>query len=157
MSEPTHGYTSTGIPVHANTKDHYKTDTKYQKFNKKIAVAITDNVGTMTSAYIFMALSLLSLPAVLSQFGTFKGVFPHWMTSASLIAFVAWIAQTFLQLVLLPIIIVGQNVHGEASDARATLTFENTATLVDKLDVNTEGGIRDAVKVITDHIDAKVH
>jgi hypothetical protein len=35
------------------------------------------------------------------------------------IVIVAWVAQTFLQLVLLPIIIVGQNVIQVANDARA--------------------------------------
>jgi hypothetical protein len=32
---------------------------------------------------------------------------------------VAWVAQTFLQLVLLPVIIVGQNLQAQAADTRA--------------------------------------
>ena len=154
---PTHGYTEDGTAVHASTKDHYKVETPYQRFNKRIAVGITDRVGTMTGAYCFVLLAFVSLPAVLSAFGPFKHTFPHWMTSVSLIALVAWVAQTFLQLVLLPIIIVGQNVHAEASDARSKMTFENTAMLVNKLDVHTEGGIKDAVDAIIEHIDSKVH
>ena len=75
------------------------------RFNAKLAVIITRGVGTMWVAYIFAALALISLPAALGSHDT--------------IIIVAWIAQTFLQLVLLPIIIVGQNVISTAQDARA--------------------------------------
>jgi hypothetical protein len=112
-----------GVPV--KVQDHMPADTTYQRFNKKLAVAITTNVGSMTSAYIFSVLSLLSLPAVLSGFHIFATVFPSALIKASLIALIAWIAQTFLQLVLLPIIIVGQNVQAEASDARAEATYND--------------------------------
>jgi hypothetical protein len=56
-------------------------------------VKITKSVGSMWMAYIFAAISLISLPAAIA--------------SGQVIIIVAWIAQTFLQLVLLPIIIVG--------------------------------------------------
>ena len=146
--EPTYGYTNSGAPVHLKTTDHHPTDTPYQRFNKKLAVFITKNVGTMTSAYCFMMLALLSVPAVLAGFHAFKHTFPTWITSASVIALIAWIAQTFLQLVLLPVIIVGQNVQAEAADARSTKTFEDVEIVVDKLDIRTEGGIKDAVDAI---------
>ncbi len=107
-------------------EDQHKSDTGYQRFNKRLAVTITSNVGTMTSAYLFCVLAFLSLPAVLSGLGgPFAGVFPAFMVKASLIALIAWIAQTFLQLVLLPIIIVGQNVQAEASDKRAEATYQD--------------------------------
>ena len=44
----------------------------------------------------------------------------------------AWIAQTFLQLVLLPIIIVGQNVQAAAADARAEATYEDAAAVLEE-------------------------
>jgi hypothetical protein len=75
------------------------------RINTRLAVGITKIVGSMWCAYIFALLALISLPAAIS--------------SHSPIIIVAWIAQTFLQLVLLPIIIVGQNVQAAASDARA--------------------------------------
>jgi hypothetical protein len=50
--------------------------------------------------------------------------FPAAIRSGDPIIIVAWIAQTFLQLVLLPIIIVGQNVQAAASDARAQSDHE---------------------------------
>jgi uncharacterized membrane protein len=109
----------------AKVAEQHKTDTGYQRFNKRLAVGITANVGTMTSAYLFCVLAFLSLPAVLSAFGVFSGVFPSFLVKASLIALIAWIAQTFLQLVLLPIIIVGQNVQAEAADKRAEATYQD--------------------------------
>ena len=85
-------------------------DSMMGRINTRIAVGITKIVGSMWCAYAFGLLALVSLPAALS--------------SHSPIIIVAWIAQTFLQLVLLPIIIVGQNVQAAASDARAESDHE---------------------------------
>ena len=74
-------------------------------FNSHVAVKITKAVGSMWCAYVFALIALISFPAAIR--------------SGDPIIIVAWIAQTFLQLVLLPIIIVGQNVQAAASDARA--------------------------------------
>src|ERR1700753_578862 len=92
-------------------------------FNAKLAVVITRSVGTMACAYVFAAIALVSLPAALS--------------AGQVIIIVAWIAQTFLQLVLLSIIMVGQTVQSVASDARAVKQFSDTETILDRLDVNT--------------------
>jgi hypothetical protein len=75
------------------------------QFNTRLAVLVTKSVGTMWAAYVFTAIALISLPAAIA--------------TRSPIVIVAWIAQTFLQLVLLPIIIVGQNVISASQDARA--------------------------------------
>jgi hypothetical protein len=80
------------------------------RFNTWLALKITGTVGTMWAAYAFALLTLISLPAAIA--------------SGSAIIIVAWIAQTFLQLVLLPIIIVGQNVIQAANDARAEADHE---------------------------------
>ncbi len=80
-------------------------DSMLGRFNTRIAVTITKTVGSMWCAYAFALLALIS--------------FPSAIRSHDPIIIVAWIAQTFLQLVLLPIIIVGQNVQAAASDARA--------------------------------------
>lgn len=69
------------------------------KFNNKIALFITEKVGTMWCAYAFACLALISLPEALS--------------SEDPLEIISWIAQTFLQLVLLSIIIVGQNIQSE--------------------------------------------
>lgn len=72
----------------------------------------------------------------------FANVFPGWMVKASLIALIGWIAQTYVQLVLLSVIMVGQNVQSEASDARATKTFEDTERIVQLLRVDTDHGLQ---------------
>jgi hypothetical protein len=128
--------------VHARVMDHHPTETAYQRFNKKVALPITTYVGTMTCFWVFCGLALLSLPAVLSGFHAFHNTFPNWMIRVSIIALISWVAQTFLQLVLLPSIMVGQNLQNEASDARSSKTFEDTETIVDRLDTDTQGGIR---------------
>ena len=83
--------------------------------NARLALAITNTVGTMWMAYAFTTLALVSLPAAI--------------LSRSLIVLVAWIAQTFLQLVLLPIIIVGQNI--QAASVNKKITETHTASLAE--------------------------
>ena len=85
-------------------------------FNSKLAVKITDIVGTMWCAYAFAALALISLPAAI-QAGT-----------ATL---VAWFAQTFLQLVLLSIIMVGQKVASAKSDMQLEQTYKDAEALLE--------------------------
>ena len=88
--------------------------------NTKLAVIVTKGVGSMWAAYAFACLALISLPAALASHET--------------IIIVAWIAQTFLQLVLLPIIIVGQNVIQAANDARAEADHQ-TLTAIHRLTI----------------------
>lgn len=140
MSKPRWGHTKTGLPVHKHIWDHHPLNNAYDAFNKHVAIKITNFVGSMTCAWVFSILALVSLPAVLTTaFGL--AIFPHWLVAVGLIALIAWIAQTFLQLVLLSVIMVGQNVQQAASDARANKQFEDTETIVDRLDVKTQGGI----------------
>ncbi len=73
--------------------------------NRSLAVWITDKVGSMWAAYLFVAIALISLPAALA--------------SRNVLIIVSWIAQTFFQLVLLPVILVGQGVAQAHSDARS--------------------------------------
>jgi hypothetical protein len=84
----------------------------YDRFNSTLAVRITQGVGTMWCAYAFAALALVSLPSAIR--------------SGSAVTLVSWISQTFLQLVLLSIIIVGQNVLAAAADKRAEATYEDS-------------------------------
>ena len=106
----------------------------FNRFNKILAVRITKAIGTMWSAYLFAILSIVSLPAILVSInGSLKHLFPSWIIASSMITLIAWISQNFLQLVLLPVIMVGQNVIQGQQDAKAdadhkTLTYlANTA------------------------------
>jgi len=86
--------------------------------NNRIGLVITKGVGTMWAAYVFFGLTLVSLPSVLMKGDT--------------VLTVSWIAQTFLQLVLLPIIIVGQNLQAAAAEKRAIMTYEDAAAVLDE-------------------------
>ena len=102
---------------------------KVTRANKKIAVSITNRVGSMWSAYLFALLSLTSLPAIIVTISpSTRSFFPQWIIDSSMITLIAWISQNFLQLVLLPIIMVGQNVIQGKQDAKVesdhlTLTY----------------------------------
>src|SRR5271170_5503712 len=65
----------------------------------------------MWCAYAFAALAIVSLPAAVG--------------SGSAVVLVSWISQTFLQLVLLSVIIVGQNVLAAAADKRSEATYKD--------------------------------
>ncbi len=83
---------------------------KVSDFNEKLAAKITSGVATMWCAYIFAIIALVSLPSAIK--------------SGSVLVIVAWIAQTFLQLVLLSIIMVGQNVGSKALEQKINETHE---------------------------------
>ena len=85
------------------------------RFNAAIAVRITRIVGTMYCAYVFTLVALVALPAAIQQ--------------GSATVLVNWLSSNFLQLVLLPIIIVGQNVISAAQDARAEADHETLTAL----------------------------
>jgi hypothetical protein len=105
-----------GAPSVMKTVKRIEAVSPAKRFNSKLGLGITKSVGTMWAAYAFFALSLVSLPAAI--------------LSHSAIIIVAWIAQTFLQLVLLPIIIVGQNIQAVASDARANATYKDAGAIL---------------------------
>lgn len=84
--------------------------------NGKIGVIITSVVGTMWAAYLFTLLAVVSLPSAIR--------------SHDKIIIISWIAQTFLQLVLLPVIIVGQNVQARTADKRAQQTYADAEAIL---------------------------
>lgn len=84
-------------------------------FNGRLALIITKVVSTMWCAYLFAGIALISLPAALAG-GT--------------AAIVSWVAQTFLQLVLLSVIMVGQKVAAQASDKQALQTYRDAEALL---------------------------
>src|SRR5579864_4309585 len=93
-----------------------KVDDESVGINGHVALIITAVVGTMWCAYVFTLISLVSLPDAIK--------------SGSLITIISWIAQTFIQLVLLPIIIVGQNIQGKAADKRSEQTYKDAEAIL---------------------------
>jgi hypothetical protein len=118
-------------------------------FNAKFAVIITSAVGTMACAYLFALLAFVSLPAILIQANVLKASeVPTFFTKPGLILIVSWVAQTFLQLVLLSIILVGQRVQSAASDTRSNTEFQDTEVILDRLNTKTQGGLTDVLDAI---------
>ncbi len=81
--------------------------------NGKVALALTNGVGTMWCAYAFAMLALIALPYVHTTL--------QW---------IQWISQTFIQLVMLSVIMVGQGVQGRASDKRAEQTYNDAEAVL---------------------------
>ena len=79
-------------------------------FNQRLGARITSLVSTMWCAYLFAAIALISLPSAVK--------------SGDTVIIVAWIAQTFLQLVLLSIIMVGQDVQSKSVEQKINETHE---------------------------------
>jgi hypothetical protein len=81
-------------------------------------VLVTQRIGTMWAAYVFVLIALVSFPQALSAF-----------LNGDTVTGVAWLSQSFLQLVLLPVILVGQRVIAAAQDARAETDHETLTAL----------------------------
>lgn len=85
------------------------------RFNARFGLRITLVVGTMWMAYVFTIIALFALPDAIKQ-GTYFVI--------------VWLSSSFLQLVLLPIIIVGQNIQARAADKRSEDTFKDAEAVL---------------------------
>ncbi len=87
----------------------------FVRFNARFGLAITLVVGTMWMAYVFTIIALFALPDAIKQ-GTYF--------------IIVWLSSSFLQLVLLPIIIVGQNIQARAADKRSEDTYKDAEAVL---------------------------
>lgn len=98
----------------------------YTKGNAWLAVKITAAVGSMTCAWVFLGIAIWGLPAALAPGG---------------IGLLYWVSGDVLQLVLLSVILVGQNtqaaqaeqraiIQAQASDKRAECTYLDAETIL---------------------------
>ena len=109
-----------------------KTADEHVGLNGRVALVITSAVGTMWCAYAFALLALVALPDALN--------------SGSLLPIVQWLSQTFIQLVMLSVIMVGQNVQSRASDKRAEMTYRDAdAILHEAQEIQAHLAAQDAV------------
>jgi hypothetical protein len=108
--------------------------------NGRIALVLTTVVGTMWCAYAFALLALVVLPQAIG---------------GGLLLLVQWLSQTFIQLVMLSVIMVGQNVLGRASDKRAAMTYEDaSATLHEAEQIQAHLRLQDdAINTLLDKLD----
>jgi hypothetical protein len=98
-----------------------KTTDEHVGFNGKVALGLTTAVGTMWCAYAFAVLALVVLPQAIN---------------GGLLPLIQWVSQTFIQLVMLSVIMVGQNILSRASDKRADETYQDAdATLHEALQI----------------------
>ena len=99
------------------TRDLRKLDhpNPFVRFNARFGLRITLVVGTMWMAYIFTIIALFALPDAIKQ-GTYF--------------IIVWLSSSFLQLVLLPIIIVGQNIQARAADKRSEDTYKDAEAVL---------------------------
>jgi hypothetical protein len=88
-----------------------KTTDEHVGLNGRVALILTTVVGTMWCAYAFAVLALVALPDALR--------------SGGLLPLIQWVSQTFIQLVMLSVIMVGQNILSRASDKRADMTYKD--------------------------------
>jgi hypothetical protein len=98
------------ISRHAQAKPVKVADQLPQNLNGRIALVITKGVGTMWCAYAFTVLALIALPPAIS---------------GGILTTIQWLSQTFIQLVMLSVIMVGQNLLSAASDKRAEDTWKD--------------------------------
>jgi hypothetical protein len=128
--------------------------------NRKTAVVVPSILGSMPMFWFSIALTLCSLPAVLSAFDHevlkdavgLTSFFPSVILKASLIALVAWIAQTFIQLVALPVLQVSNNAQMSQTEEHTAAILHGVERAEDLLNLETEGGLR----ALQDHIDARL-
>lgn len=93
-------------------------------FNERLALHITASVATMWAAYVFAGLALIALPQAIA---------------GGPLLLVQWVSQTFIQLVMLSVIMVGQNLQGQASEQRAAAAMavreQHQTELLEHLDL----------------------
>jgi hypothetical protein len=146
MPERPASVTATGQPVHLHTR-HYlpavlrlspgqiKTDmAAVDGFNAKVAVLLTKVVGTMWAFWVFNGIALVSLPSAIN--------------TGQLTVIINWVSSNWIQLILLPALMVGQNLQNIAADARSAKTFQDVETVLDRLDTHTQGGLKDILDAI---------
>src|ERR1019366_8305631 len=96
------------IPVNVNVQ--HEEEKQEAGINQKIAIALTKGVGTMVCAYLFALLAIIGFPGF----------------SASPTQWVQWTSQTFIQLVMLSVIMVGQSVQGRKQELQAEQQYQTT-------------------------------
>lgn len=88
----------------------------------RLAVSITDRVGSMTFFFCILCWTILW-----TGYNILASEIPalHWKSFDPFPAFVAYLLiSNVIQILLMPLIMVGQNVQGRHSEIRAELDFE---------------------------------
>jgi hypothetical protein len=91
--------------------------------------------------WVFNGIALVSLPSAIR--------------TGNLTVLINWVSSNWIQLILLPALMVGQNLQNVAADGRAAKTFEDIETVkadmaaaLDALNTKTEGGLKDVLDAV---------
>ena len=84
------------------------------RFNTWLAAHITAAVGTMWCAYVFALIAFIALPSAIA--------------SGNPVILVAWVSSNFLQLVLLSVIMLGQDIQAKGTQAVIVETHDTVMT-----------------------------
>jgi hypothetical protein len=114
----THSHHHNNVLFHHEPHQHqprnvnllHEAEKKAAGFNDKLAILLTKGVGTMICAYIFAILAIIGFPG-------FNATPTQW---------VQWISQTFIQLVMLSVIMVGQAVLGRKQELQSDEQYRTT-------------------------------
>ena len=106
---------ASGAPVRTIDLRNVRHPNFLVRLNAHVGLWVTMVVGTMWCAYLFSFIALFALPQAI-HLGTYYVI--------------VWISSSFLQLVLLPIIIVGQNIQANAADKRAEDTYKDAEAVL---------------------------
>jgi uncharacterized membrane protein len=116
-----HPHRHTSVLFHHELHQHqprnvnvlHEAEKKASGFNQKIAILLTKGVGTMVCAYIFAVLAIIGFPG---------------LVNAQISQWVQWTSQTFIQLTMLSVIMVGQSVLGRKQELQADEQFNTTVS-----------------------------
>jgi hypothetical protein len=89
---------------------------RWREFNERFAVWSVTSVATMACAYVFGVIALIALPQAIHDSFFTNGFQP--------LPLVTWLSQSFLQLVLLSIVMVGQDVRSRSIETRNVEQFQ---------------------------------
>lgn len=95
-------------PVNVNVQHAH--EKQEAGINQRIAIMLTKAVGTMACAYAFALLAIIGFPGL----------------AATPTQYVQWLSQTFIQLVMLSVIMVGQGVLGRKQELQAEQAYQTT-------------------------------
>jgi uncharacterized membrane protein len=140
-------------PMIKNANEQYKNQLSPLD---KLAVAITDKVGSMGFFFIILLWTVLWC-----GYNILASVVPalHWKSFDPFPAFVAYLLMSnVIQILLMPLIMVGQNVQGRHTEIRAELDYEinqkaekEATAILQHLEHNTELLLR-----LMEHLECRV-
>ena len=107
-------------PHTKNRKQANQEPSQGKNLNRKLGLWVIKHVGSMWAAYLFAALALISLPATLA--------------TGDVRVIVDWLTQTFLQLVLVSAVLVGQNQMNREAENRAEATFNDATAILHEVE-----------------------